>query len=374
MTAPAAVADVVQLQLLTRSDRLRQRRLEMLPVKDGVFTDIQGRGWGTASSTPPSELRDLISSIAGSGVLQPILCEDMERGYRVVSGHRRLAACRWGAVNVVDNANFVEVPAIVVPGPLTEEERRAFQLIENLGRMDLQPGELAAALLYERAAVLAEALEAAGTVAPAAIRELEDPIARWDQLEAFRVSAGLHSVGAPWTAVLHRLGMEMSPERCKQLYRAFRSMPPEVTAQMDAAEIALSTRQDWLRLHKGRTEAAEEIWAAVRRRDPALLRRAVIEAQTHPSASPDEVVASAEAFHDAANEARSRSQRPPDPIDLLGVSTPSSAPEDLVAELASHLQTLLELLRRGCVLDAYTAGTLRLHLDELRNHLTDGAK
>ena len=181
------------------------------------------------SSTPPSELRDLISSIGGSGVLQPILCEELDAGYRVVSGHRRLGACRWGAVNVPDNSNFVEIPAIVVPGPLSEEERRAFQLIENLGRMDLQPGELAAALLYERAAVLVEALEEAGARPPADIQLLEDPIGRWDGLEAFRVSAGLHSVGAPWMVVLHRLGMEMSPGRCKQLYRAFRAMPSEIS-------------------------------------------------------------------------------------------------------------------------------------------------
>ncbi len=85
-------ADVVQLQLLTRSDRLRQRRLENLPVKDGVFIGDQGRGWGPQTTTAPSELRDLITSIATSGVLQPILCEEIGDRFRVVAGHRRLAA------------------------------------------------------------------------------------------------------------------------------------------------------------------------------------------------------------------------------------------------------------------------------------------
>lgn len=188
-------ADVVQLQLHTRSDRLRQRRLENLPVKDGVFIGDQRRGWGPQTTAAPADLRDLITSIATSGVLQPILCEEIGDRFRVVAGHRRLAACRWGAVNANDNANFVEIPAVVVPGPLSEEERRAFQLIENLGRVDLQPGELAAALLYERCAVLDDALDKAGARAPAATRELEDPIARWDHLE-FDLRAGVASLFA----------------------------------------------------------------------------------------------------------------------------------------------------------------------------------
>ena len=142
---------------------------------------------------------------------------------------------------------------------------------------------------------------------------------------------------------------------------------------MDAAEIALTTRQDWLRLHRGRSEAAEEIWAAVRERDPALLRRAVIEAEGHPSASPDEIVASAEAFHEAANEARSRTQRRPDPFDALIAGNEPEISEDLVGELVTLLQLLLEQLRAGVVLDEYTAGSLRLHLDELRDLLSDGS-
>ena len=362
-------ADVVQLQLLTRSDRLRQRRFENLPVKDGVFTGDQGRGWGPQSTTAPAELRDLITSIATSGVLQPILCEESGDRFLVVSGHRRLAACRWGAVNVTDNANFAEIPAVVVPGPLNEEERRAFQLIENLGRVDLQPGELAAALLYERCAVLADAVTKAGVHPPGAILDLEDPVARWEQLEAFRVNEGLHSIGAPWADVIHRLGMEMSPERCKQLYRAFRAMPTEVSAEMDAAEIALTTRQDWLRLHKGRAEAAEEIWAAVRERKPNLLRQAIKEAQAHPAAAAGEVVESAEAFHQAANEARSRSQLAPDPLAAMVADPAPGIPAELLEELTGHLHALLELLRAGTTIDPYDATALRLHLDELATWL-----
>jgi len=372
MTAePAAGGE--QLQLLSRSDRLRRRRLEMLPVGDGVFTDTQGRGWGAKSSTPPAELRDLLSSIAGSGVLQPILCEELGGSYQVVSGHRRLAACRWGSVNVTPNANFAEIPAVVVPGPLTEEERRAFQLIENLGRMDLQPGELAAALLYERAAVLAEALAEAGAAAPSDIRGLDDPVARWDRLDAFRVKAGLHNVGAPWTAVLQRLGMEISPERCRQLHRAFRSMPPGIAAEMDAAEIALTTRSEWLRLHKGRAEAAEEIWAAVKERDPTLLRRAVQEAEGRPTAGAGEVVTAAAEFREAANQARGLAQRRPDAIGALIDAARRPPPDGLVADAERLLSGLLARLRGGARLDDRSAAALRRLVDELRGHLTGGA-
>lgn len=354
------VAQVHQLKLLSRSDRLRHRKLETLPVEKGIFVGSQGRGWGTKTTTAPSQLVDLITSIGTSGVLQPILCEEVDGQYRVVSGHRRLAACRWGAVNVVGNSNFTDIPAIVVPGPLSEEERRAFQLIENLGRADLQPGELAAALLYERCAVLAELLAELGDTPPKAVTTLEDPLLRWDGLEQFRVQAGYHSVGAPWTAVLKRLGMEMSADRCKQLYRAFRSMPPEVSLEMDAAEIALSTRQDWARLHKGSTQAALDIWAAVQEQDPTLLRRAVIEATQHPTTDPQQAVAAASAFRSEANAARSESQRRTNPY-----SAPTTPDAHHVVEAAiNSLQALAELIGSGAALSSDITSSLRQHLVE----------
>jgi len=166
----------------------------------------------------------------------------------------------------------------------------------------------------------------------------------------------------------------MSPERCKQLYRAFRAMPAEISTEMDAAEIALTTRQDWLRLHKGRTEAATEIWQAVRDRDPGLLRRAVKEAEAHPTASAVDVVATAEAFRNAANEARSRSQRTPDSLDAIVAPHESGIPDQLLEDLSNHLQTLLELLRSGSTLNGYVGGSLRLHLDELHSYLGDNTE
>jgi ParB family chromosome partitioning protein len=37
---------------------------------------------------------------------------------------------------------------------LSEAERQTWQLVENLAREELQPGELAAALMFERCALL----------------------------------------------------------------------------------------------------------------------------------------------------------------------------------------------------------------------------
>ena len=107
---------------------------------------------------------------------------------------------------------------------------------------------------------------------------------------------------------------------------------------MDATEIALTTRQDWLRLHRGRAEAAEDIWAAVRERDPALLRRAIKEAQEHPTAAAVDVIASAEAFHQAANESRSRSQRSSDPLDVIVSIADRTIPDQLLEELTSDVE------------------------------------
>ena len=365
--------------LLSRSERLRRRRLVQIPVDRQVFADEQGRGWGGPKvTTPPAELADLITSIGTSGVLQPILCEELDGGQlQVVSGHRRLAACRWGLVqlrNTPQHRNYETIPAVVVPGPLSEEERRSFQLIENLGRVDLMPGELAAALLYERSAILYQALTDHGHPPPDQLMEIADPTARWQSLDAFRRDNELWSVGAPWPKVLAGLGIELSVARCKQLSTALRQIPTEISIEMDSAQVALATRQDWIRLWKGRKEAAAEIWAAVQDRNPALLRRAIKEADILPEASPDEVVDAAEDFHAAANESRSATQRrDPFPPDNPGPDAGSHAPDggNIVSRLAADLRAVLEHLDRGHVPEPETSSRLRPLLTRLLDRLDD---
>ena len=375
-------ADAVY-RLADRHQRLQTRRFELLPLRgDGAaFTDVQGRGWGNDATTSPAELVDLISSIAVVGQLQPILVEELTGGERrVVSGERRLRAMRWGSLHHPDNAHFASVAAVIVDGPLSDEERRSWQLIENLARADLQPGELAAALVYERCAVLTSRLLAHGATVPADIAALDDPLARFAALDKLRRSNDLHSVGAPWREVIQRIGIQLSEDKAKKLVAAFRVMPPDLSAEMDAAEVSLHSRMEFLKLHRGRTDAAEEIWAAIQaREEPQLLTRAVIEAMEHPAASAGEIVDAAEAFHEASNEARAEALRsgggepttPSDDGDYADVLTEISA--TAASDVKAAIGRLLVELRAGAVIGRYDLGSLRLQFAELEHYLSERA-
>ena len=350
---------------LSSSQRLSQRRYELLPTTGpgAPFTEVQGRGPG--ESVAPANLVELISSISSVGVLQPVLVEQLpDQSIRVVAGERRLRAVRWGAVHHPDNPHFNTVPVIVCPGPLSEEERRIWQLVENLSREDLQPGELAAALLFERAAVLTTKLLAAEVPVPPDVAYLEDPVARWRALDRLRVDAGCHHVGAPWEEVLRRLGIQLRPEKAKALVRAFAAIPAEISAEMDAAKIALLTRMGYLRLGRGRAEAAAELWAAVKTAErPELLGAAIRERLEHPSLDAGGALEAAQALHDAADEARARAQR-----ERLGTAPgegPPPVPEAVAREAARALKELLAALRAGASLDPYLAGSFSLFATEL---------
>jgi ParB/RepB/Spo0J family partition protein len=83
------------------------------------------------------DVRDLASSIAAVGVIEPlVVVARPEGGYQVVAGHRRLAAAR--------TAGLSEVPCTV--RELSEAERIEIALVENLVRSDLRPVEEAGAL------------------------------------------------------------------------------------------------------------------------------------------------------------------------------------------------------------------------------------
>lgn len=371
--SPAAV-----YRLADRHTRLQSRRFELLPLRgDGaVFTDVQGRGWGTDGTTSPAELVDLISSISTVGQLQPVLVEELDGGeHRLVSGERRLRAMRWGSINQPDNGHFAEIAAVIVDGPLSDEERRSWQLIENLARTDLQPGELAAALLYERCALLTSRLLANNVVVPRSSAALDDPVARFDALDRARRDADLHQLGAPWNEVIKRIGIQLTEDKAKKLVAAFRSIPPELSSEMDAAEITLQSRMEFLKLHRGHRAAAEEIWAALRHRDQPrqLLSRAVTEAQLHPGADPEEIIDSAEAFRDAANTARAataRGRRTTGGSDATPPSTGGAADlgevhPDTIHQVRAALGGLLDQLRAGAALSRYDRGSLRLQLAEL---------
>jgi len=170
------------------SQALSTRRHQTFDLGDDeIFTQVQGRGWDQATAITPAGLEDLISGIGNIGQLQSILLEELPDGvFRLVSGERRLRAMRYGHVNYPDNPHFETIFAIVVDGPLSEEDRLTWQLVENECREDLKPGELAAALLYRRSAVLVAKLEAAGVDIEDKVLKLEDPIERWEALTKVR--------------------------------------------------------------------------------------------------------------------------------------------------------------------------------------------
>jgi ParB family chromosome partitioning protein len=414
---------------LASSARLSKRRYEQLPLvgESAVFTEVQGRMPG--ESTSPEGLVELTNSIGAMGVLQPILVEEVGKsGYRLVSGERRLRACRLGLLEQPDNPHFQRVPALVCPGPLSEEERRAWQLVENLAREDLQPGELGYALVFERCALLASHLVRAGApVSPEAF-SIDDPVLRWEELTKAARSSKV-AVIAPWEEVLRRLGLrQLKADTAKQIARALRTLPAELTEEFDKEKVPLSTRLEYITLRNGRAEAAAELWAAVRARGaPERLRGATREMIDHPALPAAQALERAEEKVESANRARSETLRrraemergvtrgnleledggrlevvarsgspstpgpgvpvtrkpvkespatdpnrdendEPDEDLLVG---PTLAEPKLVKATLDALRKLLGELRSGAVLDRYDAGSLRLFSEELMQVLDD---
>ncbi len=356
-------------RLVTESSWLASRRYETFPLAgdDTIFTEVQGRGWGNQSSMTTSGIEDLISSIAAVGVLQPILLEQRSDGrLSLVAGERRLRALRWGSINQSENPHFATAAAIVVQGPLSENDKRRWQLIENLAREDLKEGELAAALVYERASRLAAKLTDRGVDVNRAL-DLDDPLQRWDALNKLRVANELHSVGVRWDEVITYLGLSLSGHRAKQTVAAFRSLPAELSSEMDANDVALASRREFIALSRGRQQAADEIWAALRDRGQThLLTRSCVEAANHPDADVDEIVELAEQVHD---------KTPPAALAAAGEQVQADPPicDELAATTIEALGQLLRQLRSGAGIDGYQRGTMVLHCREVIGLLSEPA-
>jgi len=81
--------------------------------------------------------RNLVESVRTHGVLQPVLLgpdgDETVRQYRIIAGHRRVAACH--------HAGLERVPAIV--RSMAEIQAAEIGIIENLQRADLNPLEQA---------------------------------------------------------------------------------------------------------------------------------------------------------------------------------------------------------------------------------------
>ncbi|MFD8732327.1 ParB N-terminal domain-containing protein [Streptomyces sp. NPDC059611] len=411
-------------EILHRSVKLRQRRFEMLPLRGqgAPFTESHARN--PSDSLPPSELADLISSMSVIGLLEPVLAEEIvvdgkAPTIRLVTGERRLRAMRWGAVNRPDNPHFQALPAVVCPGPLSEEERHMWRFVENFAREPLRPGEQAAALLYQRCAILVGKLLKAGRPVPQEVYAIPDPAERFLALEKIRGTDS--SCAAPWTEVLNRLGLQLNERKAGELVRAFRALPRELTEEMDEAAVRLNTRIRFAELRNGRAQAAEGIWAALKSSKRIhLLPTAVSVGLEEPELGPEEIITEAEGRQDAANaDRRAKLLRVParredeedsgagndvDPLgsgaddlaEITGADDPSlpaaakleSAPEAMPADAAPNppavephtirtaldgLRGLLVEVRAGREIARYDRGSLRLALRELHAHLNDAS-
>jgi ParB-like chromosome segregation protein Spo0J len=81
----------------------------------------------------------LVESIRDKGVLEPIIVTPMEGNYLLISGERRLLACK--------KAGLPTIPARVIDELAARDEFLALQLTENLQRADLDPIDTAGALV-----------------------------------------------------------------------------------------------------------------------------------------------------------------------------------------------------------------------------------
>ncbi|MGA5442512.1 ParB N-terminal domain-containing protein [Streptomyces griseoincarnatus] len=407
---------MIQLaEILQRSAKLRQRRFEMLPLRGpgAAFTEPQGRKPGDA--TAPEELSDLISSMSVVGMLEPVLAEeitvaDRAPTIRLVTGERRLRAMRWGAAHLPDNPHFAALPAVVCPGPLSDEERHMWRFVENFAREPLRPGEQAAALMYQRCAVLVGKLLRAGKPVPAEVYAITDSVERFKALEKIRGSD--QSCAAPWSEVLTRLGLQLTERKATELVRAFRELPRDLTEEMDEAAIRLNTRIRFAALLRGREAAANEIWAALKDTSRLhLLPTAVNVGLSSPQLDPEQIIEAAADRQEQANASRrAKLTRVPDPApeeeteapsphgepeadsgapagpselaerrplvqpaDADGPSEPvPSAPQAdaaVVRAALDGLRTLLAELRSGRKVGRYDLGSLRLATRELTQYL-----
>jgi ParB-like chromosome segregation protein Spo0J len=347
----------------SEGDRPRSRRLAYLPLAGphpAVFTEPQGR---QGVSFAPESLADLISSIGAVGQLEPVLAEELpgaagEPVYRLVVGERRLRSMLWGAAHEPGNPHFSVLEAIVCAGPLSEDERRTWQLEENLAREALRPGELGAALLWKRCALLAERMRAGGCDQPPEAAGLDDPAARYRVLER---AARRKGIAAPWAEVTASMGITLSPRRARALAAAFRALPSDLSQDMDRHGVPVTARLDAVRM-AGQDDAAAEIWAAVKERGrPDLLAPAAAALAADPAIGARAAAGRAEALDTAGTAAR-RAARAAVPAGQLIDPAVTRA-------LLAAMRTYAALLRAGGYPGEFDVGSLRLLATEIGGQL-----
>lgn len=344
-----------------------------LPVRGrgSAVTDPEGREPQDALGNS-SGLVELASSIGALGMLQPVLVEELPDGqHRLVAGERRLRAARLGGARQPDNQHFSHVPALVCKGPLSDAERRTWHVVENLARADLQPGQLAEALLYQRCDLMQERLLGVGVVVPEAVSAMEDPVVRLRALDQLRIRDSHHRVGAPWRDVLERLGIPMGEDTARRLVRAFAHLPEELSTEMDHQEVALATRLEYLQLcQRDGDEVGLAIWGAAKEVGHVeLLRGAVHQCLQSPGLTPSEALSRAEQLR--TRSAQTQSIEP----ETTGVTGEASASvgADVLAAANHAVRTLLADLRAGARLERHDGTLVQNWAEELLDLVTSGS-
>jgi ParB family chromosome partitioning protein len=116
----------------TNADDKRLSQTNELPITDVHPNPDQPRKTFSAES-----IAELAESIKQHGVLQPLIVSKDKDGYRLVAGERRYRASK--------KAGLKKVPVII--RSMDEQAELEVALIENLQREDLNPLEVATALL-----------------------------------------------------------------------------------------------------------------------------------------------------------------------------------------------------------------------------------
>lgn len=83
-------------------------------------------------------IEELASTIKTHGIIQPVVVQKVDRGYELISGERRVRACR--------KAGFQKIPAIIKS--VSKKESMEMALLENIQREDLNP--IDEAFAYQR--------------------------------------------------------------------------------------------------------------------------------------------------------------------------------------------------------------------------------
>ncbi len=99
------------------------------------IADIQVNPHQPRTEFDQAKIEELAQSIKEKGIIQPLLVREMDIGYQLIAGERRLRAAKL--------AGLSRVPIIVKN--VSEEEQIEYSLIENLQREDLNPIEEAEA-------------------------------------------------------------------------------------------------------------------------------------------------------------------------------------------------------------------------------------